>query len=57
MSASQMVTITCDSCEAVADCAEWTAKVTRHFAREAGWLVGLPGGRDICPDCRKAGKR
>lgn len=59
MSASQMVTINCDApnCWRTADTAEWTATISRRYAREAGWHVSLFGGRDICPECWKAGKR
>lgn len=34
----------------------FTAKQARADAREDGWRVALPGGRDLCPKHRQAQK-
>jgi hypothetical protein len=57
MTASALVTIWCDG----DDCVQWctatgvdrTAAESRRAAKRVGWAVGLPGGRDLCPDCRR----
>lgn len=56
MSVTTIRTIFCDRRAAV-DCRFWafqspnTAAILRHWAREVGWKVGLPGGEDVCPAC------
>jgi hypothetical protein len=51
------VTLWCDGKTAEGDCGEYlegnSAAEVRRMAREPGvgrWLVGLPGGRDLCPE-------
>ena len=33
-----------ESCQSVGE--------ARDIARAEGWRVSLPGGRDLCPDCK-----
>jgi len=50
------VHIICDICGELREVAnEWKAHGIREMLRKVGWAVGLPGGRDICPKCRKVG--
>lgn len=57
MSVTHSATIWCDG----EGCGEWrdvseansvTASGIRRYLRRNRWAVGLPGGRDFCPDCR-----
>lgn len=52
MTTYRYVEVTCDSCGETADAIAPTANAARADAREAGWRVSLPGGRDLCPACR-----
>jgi hypothetical protein len=44
----------CDECGISYEVTE-SAREARKIARDAGWRVALPGGRDLCPAC--SGKR
>ena len=49
--------IKCDGCGAESRMSakkQPRAHVLRHALQMAGWLVGMRGGRDYCPQCRKA---
>lgn len=51
------VTIFCDECSRIGAAAATNGGVMRaHRVRAdlagAGWLCGLPGGMDLCPDCQ-----
>lgn len=54
MTATRDVTIWCDGVDGRYPCVCWDmgddAKSVRATLRREGWLVGLPGGRDLCPD-------
>lgn len=54
---TRVVYVTCDACgeNDTADSADERATATEQRAelREAGWKVGLPGGRDLCPECAR----
>lgn len=57
MSARKDVTIWCDGYDDGTSCGAWYSGDTAALARsELGnpgggkWLVGLPGGRDLCPE-------
>lgn len=57
MTATRDVTIWCDGIENGHSCDNWhsgdTAKDVRAELGRPGsgrWLVGLPGGRDLCPE-------
>jgi hypothetical protein len=52
MSLSHYVDVHCDDCGDALDNGSATGRKARKTAREDGWLVNLPGGRDLCPDCR-----
>jgi hypothetical protein len=51
----KQVDVSCDECNTTLDDAAWTGEEARRYALDAGWRVGLPGGRDECPDCRPGG--
>jgi len=48
--------IVCDGCSAAIDGHPKSAAGARQKIREIGGRVNLPGGKDLCPDCVKAGK-
>ena len=55
MTARRYATIWCDGvADGGFDCGDQVfgdnATRARHEARAGGWLVGLPGGRDLCPE-------
>lgn len=50
--------VRCDGCgkvEAVDGMARgrWRAHIAREQLKAMGWAVGLEGGKDLCPECRK----
>lgn len=48
------ITIDCDECSEIGDGARYgEAKKARAALKKIGWLVGLRGGRDLCPSCAK----
>jgi len=56
MSVSREITVICDECGADGP-TDWWVTLARQQARAEGWRVGLPGGtlpggRDLCPECR-----
>jgi hypothetical protein len=55
VSVSTITYVHCDGCgDPIDDGAQPgdTAADQRADARLDGWAVSLPGGRDLCPDCR-----
>ena len=57
MTAVRYVTVWCDGVQPGGhDCGDeasgHSAKDARENAKASGWLVSLPGGRDLCPDHR-----
>ena len=55
MTTVRYVTVWCDGVQAGGhDCGDeamgHSAKDARENAKAGGWLVGLSGGRDLCPD-------
>lgn len=59
MSTHRVVLVNCSECGIGTEYDFWsgiggangTAQDARANAKELGWAVGLPGGRDLCPDC------
>jgi hypothetical protein len=47
-----MFDLSCDQCKSLLDEWEGYGDEIRRRGREAGWRTNLPGGRDLCPDCR-----
>jgi hypothetical protein len=47
--------ISCDGCGTVIDGSSLSFAAARRKIREAGGRVNLPGGKDLCPACVKAG--
>jgi hypothetical protein len=48
--------IICDGCGAAVDGNPKSAAAARRIIRQDGGRVNLPGGKDLCPVCVKAGK-
>lgn len=46
------MTIVCDSCGTVGGGSSTGAATVRKELKAAGWLVGLPGGEDVCNNCK-----
>jgi len=49
--------IVCDNCGAVVSGSNISAAVARRSLREDGGRVNLPGGKDLCANCVKDGRR
>lgn len=59
MSVNREVQLSCDGGVTAYECdtasvVSQTAAQARTEARERGWLVGQPGGKDYCPEHRPA---
>jgi len=52
MSLTIYIDVRCDDCNELLDEGDWTGAAARENARDAGWRTSLPGGKDLCPDCR-----
>jgi len=52
MSLTRIVDVICNECGQMLDQSCYTGSEARAAARFDGWRTGLPGGRDLCPDCR-----
>lgn len=48
-------TIVCDGCGWLINASGTSAAMARKSVREMGGRVGLPGGKDLCPECAKNG--
>lgn len=49
--------IVCDGCGAAVDGSHISAAAARRSIRKEGGRVNLPGGKDLCVNCVKDGRR
>lgn len=57
MSLHRSVDVKCDGCGHYREEPFWFGERARASARADGWRTNLPGGQDLCPQCRPHNKQ